>query len=278
MSLQNSENTQKFVVLGTARTGSNLLMSLLNSYEGIKMYGELFNLDSIPPEKLSEVLNDPVQYAERKLSSSSNGDHKAIGFKMFYDHMGLDYFNKMVSTDAIATNLNDKYDRFDYVIRNMYSLKELNIKFKSIWNYLYNNTGLKIIHIKRRNRLAALISLKTAYATSEWMHWMPKTQYNKTTLHFDYEECQGYFSTMERNEMWSDLVFRNHFKLDIYYEDLVADKQQCINRVCAFLDLSEKPVKTLLKKQITYQAQEIIDNYDELKSAFEFTQWNVFFS
>ena|GEM_PF-6961397 len=48
--------------------------------------------------------------------------------------------------------------------------------------------------------------------------------------------------------MWSDLVFSNHHKLDLYYEDLIADKQHCINQVCEFLNLPGKPVKTLLKK------------------------------
>lgn len=277
MSLENVKKKQRFVVLATARTGSNLLMSLLNSYGDIKMHGELFNIDNLPQETLDDVLNDPIIFLKKKLDESAQSKHQAIGFKMFYDHLSFDYFDKMVSSASISKRLVDKYDDFDSFIRNNYSISQLNTKFKSLWNYLSSDTDLKIIHLKRKNKLDTLISLKTAYTTSEWTHWMPKTGNKLTPLHFDYDECYNYFSAIERYELMNDFTFRNHSKLDICYEDLILDKQECTNKVCDFLELPHKTVKTLLKKQITYQPSEIVDNYDDLKEAFRNTSWSTFF-
>jgi LPS sulfotransferase NodH len=184
----------------------------------------------------------------------------------------------MVCTASISEKLINKYDHFDSFIRSNYSISYLNNKFRRLWNYLAADTGLKIIHLKRRNKLDTLISLKTAYVTSEWMHWMPKTQHAKVQLDLDYEECFNYFSTIERYEAASDLTFRNHSKLNMYYEDLIADKQQFANEICDFLELPHHPVKTLLKKQIAYPPREIITNYNDLKKAFQDTPWNIFFN
>lgn len=278
MHIDNTEKTKRFAVLATARTGSNLLMSLLNSHGAIKMYGELFNIDSLTEQTLNLVLHDPVDYLKKKLGDSTASDHQSVGFKMFYDHLSFDYFDKMVCPASISGKLIDKYENFDSLIRSNYSISYLNNKFKSLWNYLVKDTDLKIIHLKRRNKLDTLISLKTAYATSEWMHWMPGTQNRKMQLDLDYEECFNYFSAIERYETVNDITFRNHSKLEMYYEDLVSDKQQCANDICDFFELPYKPVKTLLKKQIAYPPCEIINNYNDLKKAFENTSWNIYFN
>src|SRR5690349_290006 len=91
-----SGGTRLFMILGTYRTGSNLLLSLLSAHPAIKTYGELFNLDSLPHEKLLEALADPVAYLQRRIFRAHAPGIAAVGFKMFYDHLTREYFEKPV--------------------------------------------------------------------------------------------------------------------------------------------------------------------------------------
>ena len=43
---------KRFLILGRSRVGSNLLSSLLNQHENIRLFGKLFNLNSLPRKTL----------------------------------------------------------------------------------------------------------------------------------------------------------------------------------------------------------------------------------
>jgi LPS sulfotransferase NodH len=72
----NHSNYQRFIILSRSRTGSNLLVSFLNSHPNIVTKGEIFvNLNKRNyNEILSEVFS-PQPYSV-----------KAVGFKIFYYH------------------------------------------------------------------------------------------------------------------------------------------------------------------------------------------------
>src|SRR5579871_4263372 len=91
ISTDSNTKIQRFMVLGSARTGSNLLLSLLSAHPQVKTYGELFNLDMLPKASLTEVLDDPVAYLRQKVYQDHKSEIEAVGFKMFYDHLTRDY-------------------------------------------------------------------------------------------------------------------------------------------------------------------------------------------
>lgn len=66
----------KFVIVASARTGSNLLVSYLNSHPGIETGAEIFGL--LKGRSCNEVWNDFYSYKSRKV--------KLAGFKIFYPH------------------------------------------------------------------------------------------------------------------------------------------------------------------------------------------------
>jgi len=73
---------KKFIILCYARTGSNLLVSYLNSHPNIKVDGEIFS-------KLGEISFEKILDSEfRKYPKRI----KAVGFKIFYDQPA-DYLN-----------------------------------------------------------------------------------------------------------------------------------------------------------------------------------------
>jgi len=266
---------QRFILLGTARSGSNLLQTLLNSHDHICMYNELFNLDNISSVNLTEALTDPVEYLEKRLYRNGSPGNKTIGFKMFYNHMTLDYFNKVIAPGDTAPSLKKRFsDLNDHLAAN-FSMQHLKSKFQETWDYLFNDTSLKIIHLKR-NKLKTLVSLKIAYMTDKWMHWQPERS-AKITCSLGYEECCNYFTSISRYEEISDMKFQHHPKINISYEELVTDRQQLANKIFDFLGLACAPVNTVLKQQGTGRLEEIIENYDELKTAFSDTPWHQLF-
>lgn len=274
----NTNNPQgKFIVLGTARTGSNLLMSLLNSHPDIKMYAELFNLDAVSEDTLKSILDAPTKYLEKKLEENSKNSYKKVGFKLFYDHMTINYFNKIIPVKNINSELLEKYQNFDLFIRKHYSLSDLSIKFNEFWDYIFRNGDFKIIHIKRRNKLKTLISLSTAYQTKKWMQWLPNSETKDVQLNLSFSECSNYFNEISRQEDIMDFLLKNHSVLELYYEDLENNSQLVSDRVFKFLQVENRIVKSHLRKQVIKMPKEIILNYNNLKSNFKNSKWEHFF-
>ena len=269
-------NGQRFIVIGTARTGSNLLQTLLNSHGAIRMYGELYNLDNLSKENLAEALVDPVTYLRKRLCPDRAGENRAIGFKMFYDHLTDEYFKKMIVSDVADENLKKKFSDLDDYITSHHTTHDLNEKFRAAWNYLANDKDLKVIHLTRPNKLKTLVSLKTAYLTNQWMR-LKQEEPSTIGFHLEYEECYNYFTRIDLHEKTCDAIFQDHDQLNITYDDLVKDKQQVANQVFDFLGLAHTPVNTILKKQITYPLEDAIHNFHELKKAFRDSPWYQFF-
>ena len=84
ISTDSKSKVQRFMVLGSARTGSNLLLSLLSAHPHVKTYGELFNLDMLPETSLLEVLDDPITYVQRRVYQDHKLEIAAVGFKMLF--------------------------------------------------------------------------------------------------------------------------------------------------------------------------------------------------
>ena len=108
-----------FVIVCPTRSGSNWLSNLLNSHSALKVHGELFSLDRFNEEKILSIIKDPIDYLMSTFPAAEVD--KAVGFKMLYDHLTMDYFRKEVAlaegTDLIQESnemLNQAlFDNFD---------------------------------------------------------------------------------------------------------------------------------------------------------------------
>lgn len=264
------------MILGSARTGSNLLLSLLSAHPHIKTYGELFNLDMLPETSLLEVLDDPVTYLQRRVYQDHKVEIAAVGFKMFYDHLTRDYFTKLVDVSDAAPQLREKYSRFSNFIDSNYAWEILDERFRTAWEFLRADQSLAVIHLQRRNVLHTLISLKQAYMTSQW--WSLKSGLQTTLpVYLDPEECCRYFQKLSNSAAEADAAFSEHPKININYEDLIEKQQDTLQRIFAFLKVPHKSVTTRMKKQNPASPRETVDNYEQLKSYFRNTRWDAFF-
>lgn len=243
---------QKFIILGTARTGSTLLRSLLNSHGEVIAFGELFrNLEDIGwdlmpyQEELQSVeikklrLKYPVAFLKRAVFAQYPNNIRAVGFKIFY-----------------------------------YQAQENSQK--TLWTWLRKNQDLKVIHIKRRNYLKTLASLTKAHKTNKWYRANPEDCDN-SPISLTYERCLEYFNWLQDTSIYHDELFERERKIDIYYEDLAGNFSSEMRKVQDFLYLSHEPLIPSTLKQSDQGLSEVISNYFELKLQFKDTPWFKFF-
>lgn len=266
----------RFMILGSARTGSNLLLSLLSAHPSIKTYGELFKLDALPSESIEEALDDPVTYLRRRVYRAHPPHVRTAGFKMFYYHLTPEYFEPPPDHFYALHHLRDRDGRVSAAVRMRDERPTLDTKFADTWHFLQRDKGLAVIHLKRRNMLETIVSLKVALKSNRWLsHDNPQPT---MTVYVTPEECSRCFEALEAFAAEADRSFREHRKLDVDYEDLVENRDDTLSRLFTFLQVQSQAVSTRLRKQITRPASTIVENYDELSRHFKDTRWAMFFT
>jgi len=263
----NNRQYCKYIILGSARTGSSLLVELLKSHPSVISFSELFMDQYSPfnylgyPHHSDENLldyrnNNPVEFMENLVFKPYRRNISAVGFKLFY-------------------------------------YQAHNGRLGKVWNYLKSLDDLKIVHIKRRNSFHSLISSKHAAekGASKYPEWAMKEiqQFNMgifpeqlskgeiTIINVDYQECLHYFEKVKSEKDYYEKYFANHSVLNLYYEDLLENMDRECRKLCEFLHLSYAPLKTYAEKQVIAPMKEIVKNYNELKASFEGTEWYSFF-
>ena len=227
-------NYRKFVVLTRDRTGSTMLMQVLNSHPNIVADLEIFaNLKGRSEKSiLDRCFGRQPFYI------------KARGFKIFYYH----------PQDAAGS---------------------------PIWDMLAGMDGLHVIHLKRRNILHTAVSSKIAYATriygvrseSQEASYKEKLKaINITVDQLDHE-----FSRTRKWEKEGAEKFAGHPMIDVFYEDVAANRDAEFERITSFLGLPYRKPATSLRKQRTDSMRDLVSNYDALKAHFSTTEWADFF-
>ena len=133
-----------------------------------------------------------------------------------------------------------------------------------------------MIHLKRRNALDTLISLKRAFATDKW--WSLKSESRpKFAVYLDPEECGRYFQRLSDCQDAADTAFASHPKINVFYEDLAERQQDALKVIFSLLDVPSLPLTTRMIKQNAAPAWETVANYEQLKNHFRHTRWSMLF-
>jgi LPS sulfotransferase NodH len=241
----------RFVIVGIARTGSTLLLSLLNGHSRIQAFGELFRRpdaigwdvhpyqDHQGERILGLYRSDPCRFIETKVWGRWPRGQGAVGFKIFYYH----------AREA---------------------------PFSAVWDHLARDDEIRVIHIKRRNILAQYLSLQVAHRTNVWSS-TERAAGAPEPIRLDPEECRKHFAWVRGLEDEADAFFAGHRMLQVSYEGLLADRTGEMGRVHRFLGVPEEDVEARTRRQRTVPLREAIANYDELSAVFDGTQWADFF-
>ena len=240
------QNYQKILLLGNARVGSTLLQSYLNKHPNIYCEGEIYNTDHLKfygkAGKLRQQMNnDPLKFLNTYGYPKHSKKIKFSGFKLFYSHFKTD-------------------------------------ETKIIWDYLIKDQDIKIIHIKRRNTLRALVSLKIATKTNQWRSFNEKSDIENKQISLTKDECIKEFELQKKIYSEIDNIFNRHKITEVYYTDLINNRQETMNDVFDFLNVEKiKLQNTVLKKQNPEPISELVVNYSSLKNEFQNTRWETFF-
>lgn len=248
--MKNDLAYQRFVILGTARTGSTLLWSYLNSHPEILclrgVYGSTNKInfgkyyDALPAECFSQALIDqrnknPISFLQDFVFKKYTKPYQAVGFKYFYDH-----------------------DRH---------LKQK----QALTTYFQNDKDIKFIHLKRENLLATLFSYKRALNQRLWTSAMPGF---KTEISIS--DCKNYFQQISEKQLYFDALLAERGMV-LTYETFISRRRESLLKVQKFLGVTPCDLTTEMTQNKNAKLSDSIVNYEELKEYFTNTKYQKYF-
>jgi hypothetical protein len=271
-----STNYIRFIILSYPRTGSNMVASSLNSSPKITCFRELFNAfsgfidfhvdgyDDSSADDRALRNADFKKFLQQRIFCQHPTEIRAVGFKMPHVHF-----------------------RF----------------FPGLLEWLVGDRELRVLHLKRRNLLRMLVSLRIARATRGWVEDRTDTLANKLTptnalraarhplraanrlrtfirpkearwktlrtpVVLSEADCRAFFAEVERDSAHYEGMFREHPLLTVYYEDLLQDRNKVFDQVQSFLGVRPRRLSVTTRRQNPEPLRELIANYDDLYAAF----------
>jgi LPS sulfotransferase NodH len=280
----------RFIILSGARTGSTMLGDSLNSDPRIICFGEIFNpLVSFVPYRVKGYehageqddglrRSSPKDFLTRRIFCEHRRGVQAVGFKFHYEHFW---------------------------------------EFEGLVELLTGDRELRVIHLKRRNRLRSLVSRRIAERTDRWFEHgaVPEpsiaSRIKPSTIGkalrdpgralaaverklrrqrpaapvvsesqpvaLSIDECRKHFRYFEHNESHWEKLFHGHPMTDVIFEEIVDEREEQVARLQRFLGLEPASLSTSLRRQNPEPLHQLITNYDELKQTFAGTPHSVYF-
>ncbi|MGH9030615.1 MAG: sulfotransferase [Acidimicrobiia bacterium] len=239
-----------YCIVARGRCGSNLLCSLLRSHPKVRDAGEAIGDWAFAQEgsalRRHLLEHGSVAYVEalfrrRRYESAS-------GFKVLYEQLEPAYAERQGVPDL-----------------------------PDVLEFLRSKRMVRIIHLKRRNRLETLVSKEVAFAVREHVLLHGDGAANDVTIQLSPEQCEEEFRRIGAWEERYDEIFHRHVLLQLSYEDLASDMDHESLRVQEFLGVSSRPLHTRMRKQIRKPMAQVIENYAELRKEFVDTPWASYF-
>jgi len=260
----NNYNYKKYLILATQRTGTNLLADLLKSHSNIVSYYEIFWKENKQLGKGFKPFNDykiynlsvkfPVEFLKQYIFRNYSEIIEAVGFKLMYNQLSQYKINEII-------NMHDN--------------------------------SINIVHLKRRNKLRTLVSLRLTEKNNIWSQFqqeqplfVPEIRkniskntkpYSIKTVKLSIKECERFFKLITKKEKIFDKMISKNPVLPLYYEDLKVNIEPEVNKLISFLNISKEKLTTHTVKQNPQPLSKSIENYYELSEYFKNTHWGIYF-
>jgi len=211
---------KKFVILGFQRTGSTLLVELLDSHPLINCKGELLLNRMLFPKYFLKC-------------NTRISNHDVFGFKLLTPH-------------------------FDYQ----------NIKNPDQFMVDLNNSGYKILKLKRRNLFRSAISLLYAINSRRFHFQYSYLEKDLQKIVVDPLELLEKLNWIEYHSVLLDRISNKLPHLEIVYEDdlmSATHHKDTVNRISDYLSIPRATAHTKLIK-FTDDISDFISNADEIKT------------
>lgn len=243
-----------FVILATGRTGSTMLVSMLQSHPNCVCYSELYHshhpmwfyphLDYRNSETtLAMWRGDVDRFLDRLVFAPMSPRTHAVGFKLLYGDTEPERWYRETQEPWRAEVIPSLVRR-----------------------------GARVIHLRRRNRLERYVSMKRADQTRAWVVTDEQAKAPRhALLTIDPADCIQSMEALARDEATYAARFDGVSTLDVFYEDLLADPEGVGEQVQRFLDLPVGTLQARTRKLRQRPLAETIANYDDLAAALDGT-------
>ena len=216
---------RRLLVLSSGRSGSTLMRQYLNCHPGIRLYGEL--LEEEDSKSISRDADDLITYVTASLASLRG----LFRFWPFVSYTGFKVFNEQLVRTGIDIS---------HLIRRL------------------NNP--RVIVLYRRDLLETYVSLEIAFRSG---CWYTGTKSNAIAVDVEWDELVQFVDT-ERQRWKSSLNGLRDYKDVVFvtFEELTKHRDETMNKIFQFLDLSEVPVAAESIRQNPLPLGEKIRNFD----------------
>ncbi|HEY5311033.1 MAG TPA: hypothetical protein VIK18_00895 [Pirellulales bacterium] len=182
----------------------------------------------------------------------------------------------------------EAFDRSEYAtpaafLRGLvFNVNAQAVGFKLLWDamvrlsdpwQLFRDLDVALVHVWRRNRLDALISLDLAKLNGAFTsHY---GSYDTAVVELDYSHCQRWFTWSEQRDNLIRAGAREHSirRLEIEYKELCRGQTAVLD----FLGVPRCPLASRLRKQRSGGQSQSVSNYLDLKRRFAGSRWAEFF-
>jgi LPS sulfotransferase NodH len=239
-----------FIVAGSPRTGSSLVLLSLAAHAQVRVFGELFHPWAEPrpgagpleQDRFDARREDALAFLDRAVWSMASNRAPFVGFKLFVSHMR-------------SPGAHDLFRRLSEHV-----------------------AGLRVLHCHRANSLDVWVSLKQAEATGVWAR-LPggSPPAPPSAISAAPDDLVSFFEEMES----SDALLRTFHPPELChvvdYENLSRDYPGTMQSIWSFLGLPAFDLGPPLAKQNTLPHSRYLKNYAELRRHFAGTRFAGFF-
>jgi LPS sulfotransferase NodH len=246
-----------FMVTCAARTGSSMLVNLLQSHPDVMSHMEIFNperVEGFSGTYRTRLAEEPG--LEQRMRDLRKHAPAAFLYKLAFDTQGRKH-----------AGFKFKYEELLLPV------------FAGARAVLMADTDIKIIHLRRRNLLRRYLSWWVVnHVTGITMTRKGEEKPVVPPVRLDPAACQADFEKTLRSDAFVQRLFRNHQVLDINYEDLTGATAEPVQAgLLDFLGLPPHALRTVIARLAEDDLSRSIANFAELKAHFRNTPFIHYF-
>ena len=241
------EQSARFAIVSSARSGSNMLQSLLDRHPEVRCYGEIFN----PSYPLGYQ-----KWANRSL------------FKRLFCKYGRDR-SVQEYLDSLFEFPRDSVTAVGFKVMYPGQFNRC-----AIFPFYWQEHSFKIVRLVRDNLLRRYVSGQIARRDERWSS--NQAREDVVTIRVTPEEARTSLRKMELINRNIDAVVAEFDSITVKYEQLVNGSADVIGKVCSFLGVSAESLDRLearTARQNPYSLAVLIENYEEIRTSLRHTEY-----